>query len=179
MRDNELFKLLRDVMLSGLSRYGLTDVSVKQAYQTLPVGPDYAKTLYVSKISELRDGFVIRSDTYDLDTDDFIHTETQIVESVIQFNGWVIVEADNFDGITAADLTNYAAEILNSDTARKQLLDANASILRISNIRVPYFLDDRDRFEASPSFDVSVMHSNTRLSTTPPVNTINSGLYRI
>lgn len=179
MRDNELFKLLRDTLLAGFSRYGLTEVGIKQAYQPTPVGPDYEKTIYLSKINEVRYGWVVREDNYNTATNEIDHTETQIVESVIQVNGWVITKVDDFSGSTGADITNNAAEILNSDLGIQQLLEGGASILRITNIRIPYFLDDRDRFAASPSFDLTIVHSNTRGSITPPINTINSGIYGI
>ena len=56
---------------------------------------------------------------------------------------------------------NRAAAILQSQTAIDSFEAVNVGILRIQQLRNPYFSDDRERYEASPSFDFTLTHHQT------------------
>jgi len=107
-----------------------------------------------------------------------VHSEKQYYETTFRFQALVLQNVKN-PGYTASDLINEVACILQSDTALALLNAQNVGVLRITNITNPYFTDDRDNFEALPSFDFTLLYLNNRLSVTPSVDTFVPGLYPI
>ena len=58
---------------------------------------------------------------------------------------------------------------MQSDATRAILNASGVGILRVTDIINPYFVDDRDNFEASPSFDFVLTYQNVRVSTSPQI----------
>jgi hypothetical protein len=100
-----------------------------------------------------------------------VHTELQYFETIFQMSALVLQEPKYPALPTASDLVNEVASIMQSDNTRVILNASGVGILRVSEVLNPYFVDDRDNFEASPSFDFTLVYENTRLSTTPIINT--------
>ncbi len=74
---------------------------------------------------------------------------------------------------------NECAAIIQSDSARKTLLMQGVGILRVTDVRNPYFTDDKDNFEASPSFDFVLTHRQTRMSTDPIIDTYQADITNV
>ena len=100
-----------------------------------------------------------------------VHTETQYFETVFQVAALVLQNPNFINLPTASDLVNEVASIMQSDNTRAILNLSGIGILRISDVLNPYFVDDKDNFEASPTFDFTLVYENTRASTTPIINT--------
>ena len=71
---------------------------------------------------------------------------------------------------TAGDLANEVASILQSQATRVTLMTSNVGILRVSEITNPYFQDDRDQFEATPTFDFILTSLETRITIVPIIS---------
>ena len=56
---------------------------------------------------------------------------------------------------------------MQSDKTRDILNESGVGILRITDVRNPYFQDDRDNFEASPNFDITFVYENIRTNLDP------------
>lgn len=172
MRENEIFKNLRDVLLENLD---IPDVEVKRAYQPTQQSGDFNPTIYFSLINQNRYGYPQRNDVVDGDV--IRHIEKQIYETDIQFTGYVLESPGTV--IRSVDLLNEAAYILQSDKGRESLRDREIVIIRLQSIRHLYVTDEQGRFQSSPSFDFTVITSQVKETTSPIVNSTEFNKYRV
>jgi hypothetical protein len=179
MLDNEIYPLLISTIEAGLIPYGLSTTEVWQKNQPTQQGILYTPQIFLTKIADHRYGFLGREDRWDSLDSKMIHTEEQVYESTFQVNALSIQDPTNQTQITAADLVNITAAILQGDQGRETLRAGGLGILRIMDIRNPYFKDDRNQFEASPSFDFTVVHDQTVISQSPVVDTIVFNIARV
>jgi hypothetical protein len=179
MRDNDLIRLFRPIIIAGLADRGIEDATVKQAYQPTQQGINTNPCVYFFKVGDRRYGFLKRSDVWDEDESVMVHTERQRYETTFQINALVRQNPGDTAGFTASDIVNIVSDILQSDSTIKILQNAEVGILRITEVRNPYFMDDRDQFEASPSFDFVLLHNQDYITTTPIVERTEFGIYRV
>jgi hypothetical protein len=126
-------------------------------------------TVYFYKVFNRRFGFLRREDVWDVNTSAFIHTESQYYETQFNVSALVLQNPQDLTIPTASDLVNEVASIMQSSATLDTLNSAGVGILRITDITNPYFVDDRDNFEASPSFDFVLVYLNERTSTSPQI----------
>jgi len=179
MLDNELIQIFRPLIIAGLTARGFNGVSVVQAYQPTQQGINTGPTVYFFKVGDHRYGYLHRKDEWDPDEEKIIHTETQLYETTFQISALVTSNPSNINTYTASDLVNTVSAILQSDATLDALQDAGAPILRITDIRNPYFTDDRDRFEENPSFDFILIHEQVSITETPVIESIELDVKRI
>ena len=179
MTDNDLIRLFLPIINAGLAADGFTGVVAKQANQPTQQGINTGPTVYFYKLGDHRYGFLGRFDEWDTLNSIMVHTETQYYESTFQVSALALQNVHNPNGYTASDLVNEVASILQSDYARDRLMLSNVGILRVQDIVNPYFLDDRDQFEASPSFDFVLTYKQTRVSTDPVLESVELNINRI
>lgn len=165
MIDNQLIQLFLPIIANGLITDGFTGIQVKQFNQPTQQGANSAPAVYFSKIGDRRYGFLGRKSGWIIDDSEMLHTEFQHYETSFQIMALVRQNPNDITLPTASDLVNEVAAIMQSDATRKILNDSNVGILRVSDIRNPYFTDDQDIFEASPSFDFTLVHAQIRAST--------------
>lgn len=167
MSDNDLIRLFLPIINAGLTAAGYTNFQVLQANQPTQQGVPTVPTVYFYKLHDKRYGFLHRADVWD--GADMVHTELQAYETAFQVSALVLQSPVYTNRYTASDLVNEVASIMQSDATIQTLMESDVGILRVSDVRNPYFTDDMDNFEASPSFDFVLTHFQTRLSTTPVV----------
>jgi hypothetical protein len=178
MTDNQLIEIFLPIINAGLIADGFTGVQVKQLNQPTQQGINTAPTVYFSKVGDHRYGFLRRSDQWDSKDEEMTHTEEQFYETTFQIMALVLQDPANIS-YTASDLANEVAAIMQSDTTVDTLGASNVGILRVTDIINPFEKDDRDQFEAFPSFDFTLTHSQIRTSTVPIVNPITTAIYPI
>lgn len=180
MLDNELIVLLSAVLVTGLATYeGLEDVEVIQFNQPTQQGVTTKRALYFSKITDRRYGWPERSDVFNEDDDTFNHTESQFYESDFQIKALALQNPAETTSLTASDLCNIASAILQSDESRKVFKDSGVGVLRITDVTNPYFFNDADNFEASPSFDITLTYKRVKTTQVAKVSEVQPGLYPI
>jgi hypothetical protein len=164
-----------------LAANGLANIAVKQSFQPTNQGANLGATIYINKIGDKRLGFLRRNSVWiPLPSPGRMEYEQmQIVETTFQISALSIQIPSNVVQLTASDICEYAADILQGDTARETLQTKGVQMLRVTDIRNPYFMDDKERFEASPSFDFTLMHERVIISTTPVVETYEFNVKRI
>lgn len=176
MLENELIKNLRDAITLGLS--DMPNVKVLQAYQPIANGANTTPTVYLSRISDKRYGFNRR-----VSVDDFsgnqITTNTQIIETTFQVNAWIKRSLKDVNQFTANDLVHKVSAVLSTDETMTFLKGKNLSILRITEIRNPYFKDNNNQNEASPSFDVTVIHREVHTNSVDKFEIIEPNIKRV
>lgn len=167
--DNTLIQVFLPIIQAGLIADGFTTTVVKQFNQPTQQGIPTAPMVFFSKIYNKRFGFLKRSDVWDIDASEFVHTESQYYETSFQVSALSLQNPSDLTIPTASDLVNDVASIMQSSVTLQTLENAGIGILRISDITNPYFVDDRDNFEASPSFDFVLVYLNQRTSVSPKI----------
>jgi hypothetical protein len=179
MTDNELIRLFLPIINANLTNFGYTDVTVKQSQQPTIQGANSNPAVFFYKLYDKRYGFLRRDDVWDADASTMTHTESQMYETTFQVVAMVMQNPLTPYQYTASDLVNEVAAIMQSDSTRKSLSDANVGVLRVTEVRNPYFKDDYDKFEAFPSFDFTLTYRRTRVTTDPVINSTEFGIYRV
>lgn len=170
MNDNQIIALIISIMRSGLDSIGLNDVLIKQQWQPRQSGIETQDTLYLSKILATRYGFPSRKDVYDESTGQFTHTETIWRTPTFQFSGYALQNPDNVNETTASDITEMAADVMQTSATRLLLLDQNVGIIRITDVRENYFVNERGRYQQNPSFDFVLSYRFTLTNMVSPVD---------
>ncbi|EAO0065956.1 hypothetical protein GPN87_003087 [Salmonella enterica] len=179
MRENELNSLLRGVLLDGLAARQLSTVAVKRSNQPTDQGPDSGPCLYFFVVNHHRCGAPQRSDKWDKEKGQMMHTESQWIETTYQITGSVMQDPADLDSPTANDLVFYASAILQSDNAIATLRKGGAGVYRITDGRNVFFKNDRDQYEASPSFDITLTHKDITVTTTPVISSVEAKIIRV
>lgn len=96
-----------------------------------------------------------------------VYTETQQKASLFQVMALATQNPADTNQLTASDIANLGCYVLQSIQAIQTLEAQGMGILRIPEVRNPYFSDDRERYEASPSFDFTITHKQTIITTIP------------
>lgn len=162
----------------------LTGLTVAASFQPRQQGMQDGPVIYFVKLFDKRYGFPSVKDTFvDPVPPDPVgtmrHTETQLYETHYQFMALVPQDPTDVDGVSESDALNCVAGIIASDAFRAQMNAVGLGILRVTEVRNPYFQDDRDRFEASPSFDVVFTNSRTRITSEPRLVTYDANVGRV
>lgn len=179
MQDNQLIQLFLPIINQGLINDGFTQVAVKQANQPTMQGINTGPTIYFYKIGDKRYGFLGRYDKWDINTSQMIHKEIQVYETTFQVSALVLQDPLTPNQYTSSDLVNEAAAIMQSDYARAIMIKQNVGILRVTDVSNPYFFDDHDQFEASPSFEFTLTHLQTRVSIDPVIDLYDVRVNRV
>ena len=170
MNDNQVLLILLPILNSGMVSLGVTGVVIKQSYQPRGNGVETDPALYLHKIRAPRYGFPGRKDTYNQNTETFDHTESIWRTPSWQVDGLSTQDPANINQLTASDIVEAAADVLQQSRTREALLQDNIGIERITEIRELYFTDDRERHEQRPSFDFTLTYRREFPSTVQPVN---------
>jgi len=177
--DNSIIKIFLPILNSALVADGFTNVVVQQSSQPTLQGINTKASIYFFKVGSKRYGFLGRNDRWNADDEEMEHVEKQYYESTWQLMSLVLQNPSTANQYTASDLVDESASIMQSDKTRDILNNNGIGILRIQNISNPYFVDDRDNFEASPALEFTLVYLNSRVSNNNYFDTFQSGIFRI
>lgn len=180
MQDNQLIILIISLINGFLTQQGVS-ATVQQTFQPTKQGVITTPAVFLYKVSDHRHGWVRRDDSaYDSGSGDFIHSETQFYESTFQISTLSIQDPTNTTQMTASDLANLISMGLQSSYVVWHLQQNGVGIERITDVRNPYFQDDMQRNEASPSFDFVLTYTRVITSAVPILDPIEeSGIFPI
>lgn len=170
MTENEIYKAIRSELIANLNK-----IEVKQAQQNTQQGISFNPVIYMFFISHYRYGYLQRLDSPEGDV--IKHIERQPYETVLQFTGHVLENPDT--QLTSLDILNDAADILQSDKGRLSLKEKGIKVLRITDIRHVFTLDEQGRNQSTPSFDLTIQHERVKESTTPITQSFEFKKYRV
>lgn len=174
MRDNEILAVLVAQIDAGFDRLPAPGPTVEtiQDYQPTTQGAPTGPVLALHVVFTRRYGWTARKDEWIIpatpDLPFMRHTERQQLETHIQASGiWRRGPTLPGDWV-AADVAGYGAMILQSDRTMAALRAAGLGIQRITDIRsTPILTNDRDQWEAMPSFDFVLTHEQITITETP------------
>lgn len=177
MLDNALLTLIIQVLMAGEEAAGIPGTPIAQAFQPQQQGVDSQPTAYIYKLFDHRYGFLQRTDEWV--NSEMVHTENQKYETTFQLSALATQNPATPTQYTASDICNLCAAILQSDQARATFMAQGVGIERVTDIRNPYFEDDRQQFEASPSFDFVMTHNQIITTIIPILQDTVINLYDI
>lgn len=172
--DNDVIRVFLPLLNAALAASAFAPVTVVQSYQPTQQGVESDPQVYFFKVGHKRYGFLGRIDQWNEVDQQMEHIESQWIESQWQISALIRQNPATPNQFTAADLVNEVAAIFQSDTIRLALLNEGIGILRIENVSNPYFVDDYENFEASPSFTFTLTYKNTRTTLNPVISEFNN-----
>jgi hypothetical protein len=179
MIEADVWRSIIAVLRTGLDNQNLNDVTIHQAYQPIKQGPDSSRSIYLHKITSQRVGHQGRKYNFNPGDDDFDEVEKYWLSVTIQLMPLVSQDITDENSITAFDVIDLCAAILQTRQARKTLLDSGISIEKIGQITVGFSIDDKDQFDLDPSFDFILLYEQTLSSKAPKVNTFDADIKRV
>lgn len=176
-----LFETVRALMLEGLAMQGITHVVVRPNYQPTQQGAESKDALYFHIITDYRYGHTQRKTLIDGDGN-ITEKNTQQMETTFQVDARVThrptLQVD-LSKLTAGDLMQLAADIFSSDWAIGYLRKKGIGLHRIQATRTPFVVNESDRFDAAPSFDVVLTHKRSLLWSTPAITGFEHEIHRV
>jgi len=180
VNDKELNALFMGPLLTAMTGdIRLNGVRLARNFQQTQQGAATGPYVYFVKISDHRFGHPYRADVWDEGAQTMRHTEMQVYETTYQLSAWVPQDAADVTALTESDILNIVSGIMQSDAILAAFRAAGAGILRVTDVRNPYIVDDRDRFEAVPTFDVVLTHKRDIASTLPAVVAYEANISRV
>lgn len=180
MNDRQLAELFMAELLPRVqAAQGLQAVKMARNFQNRQHGANVAPYVYFFKIGDRRHGHPQRKDVWDAQTERFDHTETQVYETTFQFSAWVPQPDNDPAALSESDVLNVVSCIIQGEAVLAAFEAQGVGVLRVTEVRNPQIVDERDQFAAVPTFDVTLTHKRTLVSTLPAVATIEANLGRV
>lgn len=177
MIEADVWKAVISVLRTGLDVRGYTDITIHQAYQPVKQGPSSNKAVYLHKIMSRRVGHQGRK--YDFNIDEFDEFEKYWLAVTFQLRPLVSQDITDQDSITAYDIADLCAAILQTKATRQTLLESEISIEKIEQIPVSFSMNDYDEFDLDPTFDFTLLYEQTLTSKVPKVDTFEVDIKRV
>ena len=179
MIEADVWRAIISVLNTGLNDQGFNDVKVRQSYQPIKQGPSLGRSVYLHKITSQRVGHQGRKYNYNSGDGDFDELEKYWLAVTIQLMPLVSQDIEDENSITAYDVADLCAAILQTKATRKTLLESGISIEKIGQIPVSFSIDDKDEFDLDPTFDFILLYEQTLSSKVPKVDTFEVDIKRV
>lgn len=180
MNDKALFTLIRTTLRPlAQAQPGLASLQFARAFQPRAEGTPKGPAIMMFKVGDKRYGWPARHDQYNEAGVIFSHELRQQVETTIQFDAWIPQDPADTSGLSESDVLHTVSSIIQSDEVIATFRAAGVGLQRVTEVRNPYIVDDRDRFEAVPSFDIALTHYRVLSSTVPAVDTYDANIHRV
>lgn len=179
MFDNGIIQIIISTISSQLSTAGVSGLSIKQSFQPTQQGVNTQPTAYFFKIGDRRIGSPSREDVWDSVNLKMVHTESQWYETSFQISVLSTQDPTNTSQMTASDICNALAYILQSSQTIDTFINQGLGLLNVMQVRNMYFVDDRGRHEALPSFDFTITHKQTISNDIDVLQSTEIGIYPI
>lgn len=167
MTDNQLIQFMAAQLDAAMVASNWNYIVLQKDNPTLEGIPS-APAVFFEKLFDHAYGWPIEDLEYNKPpVDNYSDNETQLLETTFQISALVIQDPSNLNLPTASDVVNYLNLWLRHWVTLQQFRTQNVGILRVTQIRNPWFEDDRHRFEAHPNFDLVLTHQNVLTMTVP------------
>lgn len=177
MTDSELIQLFANELEAIVEQqdYNLPVAQLNQPHQQALTSEG---AIYFTFLFDHKHGWQTHKTTFNSSRDSFDETSTQHVESRVQIS--VLQEEE--PGVikrTAKDIAHDLSMRMATPAAVKRFRLKNVGILRITDVQNPAFVDDKERYERFPSFDVVFTHNRTVTDDVPKVSDIVGDIKRV
>ena len=157
MKDNDLINLVAGQLESASVAAGWNYIVIQKNEPTQQ-GVPTAASIFFEKLFDKPYGHPSHSLAINDDIQSFTSTEEQWYETHFQVSTLVTQDPENLSLPTASDVANYLKMYIASRQSRSVFMAENVGTLRVTEVRNPYFENDKHRMEAHPSFDIVFTH---------------------
>ena len=169
MNDNQVIIIVIGILNAALIDQGVTGVIVQQGYQPTPEGVPEQDVIILHKVLSHRYGHPGESDKFNEVTGVFDHKDIFWRDVTWQVNARAQQDPSDMTSMTASDLIDLVADILQLPSTRQSLLNSGIGIDRIADANPSYERNEKDRFEQVPSFDFVLTYQKIYNSTVQSV----------
>ncbi len=159
MRDNQIYQILfstvnRIIADQAIIYPELQNALVRQSYQPTQQSATNKPCIFISKITNPQTG-------WGLNYVDNNREQIQYAQSTYQFTALYQQTPENIAGLTANDLATLVSDMLQSYDIIRSLTEQGLSIQRVRTISGGYFVNEKERFELDPGFEVILNYCRT------------------
>ncbi len=172
MLDNPLYILIISTLTAQLADAGLGGLVIAKADQDVRQGVEPLTGAYLIKLFDVFDGMPEEDYVWDTVHSVETWTQTQVVLSTFQMCGLAIQTPGNLTQLTASDTANLLAALLKTPVTMAVLQAQGVGLVSLTQSRNPFFLDDKDRYEADASFDFVLTHKQILTKSVPFTDTV-------
>lgn len=158
---------------------GLPDLDVRQNFQPIQSGAPSPASLALHIIHTHRYGMAERRDNLVTSTGTFISGMTQKVFVTFQATALYTPKDPDTATLSAFDVASIGANVLQTDEAIKYWRDNGINIFKITDIRSPYFIDERHQNEQAPNFDFVLAYEQNLNAVIPAVDGFDLEIDRV
>ena len=172
MNDTKLIDIICTALEAGLVSQGYVDPDVLQSFQPEQQGSPSGETWYIHKIGPIHKyGHTQKSNKLNQTTGIVDLVETRVLERKYQITAFKkqTPEEQTPTAKTADDMAEEAAAIMQGQVFVNALRLEGLRMMRITDVRTPYFTDQHDQNDISPNFDFTVTYSKQLASIVQPV----------
>lgn len=167
MRDNSLYILLREFVMTKLAVRGIAGYDVVQNYQPTQQGRPIDAAIIIYRTFNKRYGHPQISQRYNTLSQAMERTEKIYMESTYKVTAIVPPQLEDMNAITQADAVAIAAAIMQSEDFITHLKQYDCGVLRITDMVNIQIENDQGQNEMNYSFDVIITHSDTFVDGVP------------
>jgi hypothetical protein len=179
MTDNQLFTLIRSVLLAGLEASDIPGAwRVARSFQPEQNGANSEPTVYVFKLNDKRVGSPWAKYEWNTAEQRMDALDERVYMTTFQASV-LMDETTDPAALTPGDVAVELAAIMQSDEALAALRAECVGIVRVGDSANPYDANDRGRFQASPSFDFVLSHRRRRNYVAPHATSIEGAIHRV
>lgn len=111
--------------------------------------------------------------------DALVATESQINESMYQFQAFVEDDPEDDAQLLASDVLAIVRGVIQSTKFVQFMTGIGIGVQRATEIVTPSFVNDRDQFEFNPNFTVIFTHHRSITQATAHIEQVVPGIHRI
>jgi hypothetical protein len=179
MTDNQIFTVLFAQIRAGLIARGVANATVLQKPQPKQQGVPSGISVYLTMIAPKPLGHVRRDSVYDTVLETMTHTELQTWTQLYQVNAMSIQDPADVNQLTASDILKVVRQTLQSSAFIASIKAHGLAILRVNELRNTPFVNDKDEYEYSPSFDFTLTYDELYTVAAPIVETVEYNIERV
>lgn len=179
MNDNARYTILFNIIRDGLAMRGIEGVDLAQAYQPTQQGMPTENSVTLHALPLVPLGHLRRDSIWDADELIMRDVELQTWQATYQVNAFVTVNPGDVNGMTALDLLRNVWYVMQSSATIARLRGDGLAILRVNDLRNAPFVDDRGRYEYSPSFDFTITFDEEYTTEANAVESVEAAIYRV
>ncbi len=178
MNDKQVLVILIGIIRAALNNQGITDIDILRGFQTRQQGVPERGVIYIHKISTQRYGHPEEVNAYNSGNDNIDQSSRFWKTPAWQFSIRK-QESTDVDAMTAGDLADIVSDIMQLPSTRDALLLSGIGLERVLQIRNMYEVNEKDRNEHIPNFDVTLSYNRVYESTVIAVDDIEHNISRV
>lgn len=175
MLDNELMIAIRLELISQLANYSardLSDVEVSRSYQPTQQAATEQRVIVIHRITNPQVGGGLK----------YIGSnriEQRFKRATFQFDCLAPFDESDTNALLPLDIATIAADLLQSYTGIRNLRAKGVNIERVTDVRPSYFINDKERHESAPSFDLTVNYQHDYGNEIPDITRVTTNNYGV